>query len=141
MRLVVDATVAVKWFLRRPDENFLSEAEAIANLIDAAETELFTPSHWIAEVVAVVARLEPSIAGDAIKLLTDMRPVPIASIRVLSRAAELSFELNHHLFDTLYHAVALEVEGTLVTADERYFAKAMPFGAITLLSDCGSWNS
>jgi hypothetical protein len=33
--------------------------------------------------------------------------------------------LPAHLFDTLYHAVALSVPGAvLVTADRRYFAKA-----------------
>jgi len=41
----------------------------------------------------------------------------------------------HHLFDTLYHAVALEEGATLVTADAAYFAKAKDLGGIELLAD------
>jgi predicted nucleic acid-binding protein len=52
----------------------------------------------------------------------------------LKRAAGLSISLNHHLFDTLYHAVALEEGATLVTADETYFAKAGYLGGMMLLA-------
>jgi predicted nucleic acid-binding protein len=43
--------------------------------------------------------------------------------------------LNHHLFDALYHAVALEVGATLVTADEVYFNKAKELGGLQRLGD------
>jgi hypothetical protein len=43
---------------------------------------------------------------------------------------------NHHLFDTLYHAVALEHEDALlVTADDRYYRKAEHYGTIAVLRD------
>ena len=51
------------------------------------------------------------------------------------RAADLAIQYNHHLFDTLYHAVALEEGATLVTADEAYFAKAGGLGNIQRLAD------
>ena len=57
--------------------------------------------------------------------LDDIKPTTIQSVPVLKRAADLSILLKHHLFDTLYHAVALEEHATLVTADEAYFAKAV----------------
>jgi hypothetical protein len=45
-------------------------------------------------------------------------------------------ELNHHLFDTLYHAVALKVPDTLfITADTQYFRKAAKLGHIIELKD------
>lgn len=50
-------------------------------------------------------------------------------------ASELAIKLNHHLFDTLYHAVALKQGVTLVTADKKYYQKAKDFGNIALLSD------
>jgi predicted nucleic acid-binding protein len=68
-------------------------------------------------------------------ILYDARPIVIAGAPVLKRAAGLSMSLNHHLFDTLYHAVALEVGATLVTADEAYFDKAKDRGAVQLLRD------
>jgi predicted nucleic acid-binding protein len=135
VKLVVDASVAVKWFLRRQEEGDLEQAMSIARLIDAAETELLAPCHWLAEVTSVVARLEPAVAESAVVVLRDMRATVIDSLPALLRSVELARTLNHHLFDTLYHAVALEHGATLVTADERYFTKAAAMGGITLLRE------
>jgi predicted nucleic acid-binding protein len=134
--LVVDASVAVKWFLgARSDEPHLAQAQAVAAAIEGSETELFAPGHWMAEVIAVLARLDPSIVDDALVLLDDMKPTLIHSVPILRRAADLSIALDHHLFDTLYHAVALEEGATLVTADTAYFAKAKDLGGVQLLAD------
>jgi predicted nucleic acid-binding protein len=136
VKLVVDASVALKWFLRgQPTELHVAEAEAVEAAIERGGTELFAPVHWTAEVVSVLARTKPSSVDDALAFLDDMRPVVIASLPILKRAADLAIALNHHLFDTLYHAVALEEQATLVTADEAYFAKARDLGAIRLLRD------
>lgn len=136
MKLVVDASVAVKWFLGvRPDELNFAEAQAVGAAIETSGTELFAPAHWTAEIIAVLARLDPDIVDDALLFLDDMDPVLINTIPVLKRAAHLSVQLNHHLFDTLYHAVALEAGATLVTADGAYFAKAKDLGNITRLAD------
>ena len=51
------------------------------------------------------------------------------------RAIELACQHNHHLFDTLYHAAALEESATLITADRRYYDKARREGQIILLAD------
>lgn len=136
MKLVVDASVAVKWFVGgRLDEPFLAQAEAVGAMIGRGGTQLFAPGHWIAEVIAVLARLDGSAVNGALLLLDDMRPVVVSSLSVMRRAADLSIALNHHLFDTLYHAVALEEGATLVTADEAYFGKAKDLGGIELLAD------
>jgi predicted nucleic acid-binding protein len=47
----------------------------------------------------------------------------------------LAIDLGHHLFDTLYHAVALESEACLVTADDRYHRKAEALPGIRHLRD------
>jgi predicted nucleic acid-binding protein len=136
MRLVVDASVAVKWFLKeRPDEPHLAQAEAVAAAIELSETVLLAPAHWILEIVAVLARTDPGAVDDALLFLDDMRPTTVQGVPVLRRAAGLSSALNHHLFDTLYHAVALEEGATLVTADAAYFGKARHLGCIEPLAD------
>ena len=62
MKLVVDASVAIKWFLAaRPDEGHLAQAESVAAAIENSQTELFAPPHWIAEIIGVLARVEPGI--------------------------------------------------------------------------------
>lgn len=136
MRLVVDASVAVKWFVpHRPTEQDVDKAIADSHLLDRAETKLFAPSHWVLEILAVLARIEPGIVNQALNALEDASPRVIADRRVMQRALDLSVTLDHHLFDTLYHAVALEVGATLVTADKAYFDKAQGLGAIAFLPD------
>jgi predicted nucleic acid-binding protein len=73
----------------------------------------------------------PGLVDDALLILDDMRPVTIAGAPVLRRAADLSIALHHHLFDTLYHAVALQEGATLVTADQRTSTK--PRATVPLL--------
>ncbi len=55
---------------------------------------------------------------------------------IIRRATSPAIETKHHLFDTPYHAVALEQEDALlVTADERYYGKAEGYGTIRALHD------
>jgi predicted nucleic acid-binding protein len=137
MKLVVDASVAIKWFVGAIDEQHMAQADAVAAAIEGSKTELFAPIHWTAEVIAVLARRDPRLVDRALLALDDMTPTLIHSVATLRRAAKLSITLDHHLFDTLYHAVALEEGATLVTADAAYFAKAKALGSIELLADFG----
>lgn len=57
------------------------------------------------------------------------------SPELLLHASRLSIQLNHHLFDTLYHALALDHGIVLITADEHYLHKALPIGKICWLAD------
>jgi predicted nucleic acid-binding protein len=92
--------------------------------------------HWLAEVAAVAARLTPATAVRDVELLAALELPTADDPNVIARATDLAIETRHHLFDTLYHAVALEHEDAmLVTADGRYFAKAGRHGKITALHD------
>ncbi len=62
----------------------------------------------------------------------------VTSPETFALAAQLAHELGHHLFDTLYHAVALAEGATLVTADARYCRKAAARGGIVQLAE---WSS
>ena len=136
MKYVLDASVALKWYLSdRPDEPNVDEAIVIADLAQRDEIEIYAPVHWSLEVVAVLSRYRPDLVSDAIVELNDFNSRLVNTPNVLGHAAEMSTALNHHLFDTLYHAVALEVGATLVTADDRYFEKAKDLGHIQRLAD------
>lgn len=131
MKLVLDASVALKWLLAGEPDASLAE-----NLLKAARTgrvNLLSPPHAIAEILAVLARREPDRLPDALAVLYDVGFVESSGRRVHQLAAILSVQLDHHLFDTLYHAVAIDAGATLITADERYFGKARALGHIELL--------
>ena len=79
------------------------------------------------------------IAESALQDLEDLVQIKweiAESVRIYSLAMKLSTLLQHHMFDTLYHATSLLTKGaTLVTADDRYYAKAKGQGSIVRLSD------
>lgn len=136
MKLVIDASVAVKWFLWdvQPEADHEIALRIFAGIADGTITSL-EPPHWTAEVLAVIARARPGMAGRCIGLLSGLPVSRTETETVYLRAAELSQRLKHHFFDTLYHAVAIEQGVTLVTADERYLSVARQDGAIVHLRD------
>ncbi len=167
MICVVDASVAVKWFVEGDwalREDHVEPALEILGASTRGALEFFQPPHFLAEVAAVFARdflgsdtkfsqpkADPSGAthGVAEKLVSDPNKSrqyvdDLAALNITwaeptvaySRAIELACQLNHHLFDTLYHALALTTPGAvLVTADRRYFDKAQHLGQIAWLPD------
>lgn len=137
MRVVIDASVALKWVLGmdRVEPN-RSEAAALLKSIGDGGHEAIQPIHWRAEVMAVVARYDAARIDPALVLLHDFpHEVHADGLPLYRRAANIASDLNQHLFDTLYHAVALETGATLVTADERYVDKAAKLGNIASLAD------
>jgi predicted nucleic acid-binding protein len=94
------------------------------------------PIHWLLEVGAVLTRIDRERAEDDLAMLQALQlPIDDGPL-ALGRACRLAIELRQHLFDTLYHALALEMPGaTLITADERYLAAGAPLGRITRLAD------
>lgn len=137
-RLVIDASVAAKWFLRdRSDEPDAKKAVSILRASSNEQVSFHQPPHFLAEVAAVLARLKPQEAQDDLADLLELEFHIHDTPMVYQRACDLAVELGHHLFDTFYHAVALSLPDTeLVTADEVYFRKAEASGGIRLL---GAW--
>ena len=137
MIVVADASVAVKWFL--PDSRVEDHADLALAILEGAVSgriKLVQPVHFIAEVAAVLARLKPEEAQDDLLDLIAIERRTADGPEVYATAVELATTLRHHLFDTLYHALALHTTGAmLVTADRRYFNKARHLGQITWLPD------
>jgi len=136
---VVDASVAVKWFVvgeQLDQEDHVSQALELLQSCAAGQVDLLAPPHFLAEVAAVLARLAPERAERHTAQLSAMDITWAGRDKALPRAVTLAHTLNHHLFDTLYHALALDTPGAvLVTADRRYFEKARHLGQIEWLAD------
>jgi predicted nucleic acid-binding protein len=137
VKLVVDASVIVKWLIKDPD----SEAETdlatdlMQRILDGEQPAL-QPVHWLLEIGAVLARISPATAEKDIALLQALEIPTDDSPLLIGRACRLAIELRQHLFDTLYHAVALEnPDCTLITADERYLDSGARIGRVVRLTD------
>lgn len=136
MILVIDASVASKWFLRfRPDEADVARALALLEQAVSDEVEVFQPPHFFAEMAAVLGREKADAAQADLDDLLQLDFHVVENPELYALALELSIRLQHHLFDTLYHAVALQHPGAVfITADRRYFDKARSEGRIHLLA-------
>lgn len=137
MTVVLDASVIVKWiFADRAEESHSPLALQLLQLIKESRLGVAQPPHWLAEAAAVIARLDPGRASRAVSLLYALELPVIADVEVSQKACDLSASLAQHVFDTLYHAVALhESDAMLVTADERYYRQAHKVGRIVRLKD------
>lgn len=142
MILVLDASVAIKWFFRdEPNEQHAQQALQILSAVGTGEVLLIQPPHFMAEVSAVLAREKPEQAQTDIDDLANVEWRVSDSAAIYAQAISLAVSLNHHLFDTLYHAVALhEPDALLVTADVRYYNKAKDAGRVILLENFSLGN-
>ena len=134
---VVDASVAVKWALPGQDgETHQEQALTLLKDIQQGNGQVLQPPHWLAEVGAVLARLAPKQSSRMLQTFLAMEFPMTTEWEVYEQACRLSLDLNHHLFDTLYHAVALQSSETFfITADIQYFRKAAQLGHIIELKD------
>lgn len=133
--VVVDASVTIEWFVpSSPEEDDVPDALALLQAYAEDRIRLYQPPIWRAEVLAVLARVAPSSASRHALQLLSFDHEPADSSAVYQKGIELSIQLNHHLFDTIYHAAALlRPNAVLVTADDRYRKKGEPLGRILAL--------
>ena len=119
MTLVIDASVALKWFVEEQgsdrargllsrEERLIAPELLLAEVFNAA-WRLLRGGHMVAEQYDIVlARLAGAIAE-----FVPLRPI-------VSRAAAIGRALDHPIYDCFYLAVAERASAALVTADRRF---------------------
>ena len=121
MSLIVDASVAVKWFLL---EDGSERARDLAREDDVRAPDLILPETFNAiwkrwrRGEATADQLTGALP--ALRRTLDLVPLP----DLVESAATLSQQHRHSIYDCVYLAAALASGQTLVTADERQFAVA-----------------
>lgn len=135
--VVVDASVALKWlFGSDRGERDSAQAVALLHRIAAGEIRLLQPVHFVTEVAAVLAREVPERAARSMSLLLRIDMEVDTEGTTVLRAIDLSIAHGQHLFDALYHAVALgHDDAVYVTADERYWRTAQASGRVVRLAE------
>lgn len=137
MITVVDASVVIKWLLQDPErEADTQKATTLMQRVVSGELPCLQPVHWILEVGGVLARVSSETAADDVTLLAALELPTTDDPLIVRHGVELAIELKQHVFDTYYHAIALEnSEAVLVTADERYLRAAQGKGRIMHVKD------
>ena len=119
MRLVVDASVAVKWLVAEDD----SEA---ARELAASGEDLHAPRLMACEVANALwrkARLGEIERGDASAMLAAVQDMPVrwgADEAVCADAVRIALALDRPVYDCVYLALAHRIGAAVVTADLRF---------------------
>jgi predicted nucleic acid-binding protein len=133
--LVVDASVAAKWYLAEADSDR-------AAVLLTGDGEFYAPTLLQVEVAAAITRRHRAGGlddGDArLKLMHARRFIVapafhlIDNADLLERASEISLQLRHPVQDCLYIACAERVRGDLVTGDATLLKRAGPYFSFVL---------
>jgi predicted nucleic acid-binding protein len=134
---IVDASVAVKWFVAETDS-------LVADELSASRHRLFAPRLIMTEVANTLSR--KAIAGlmSAAEARGYLRSLPyylegvLAADELIEPALENACALRHPIYDLIYLEAARRLDAQLVTADRRFIAKiaGTDFARhVTLLSD------
>jgi predicted nucleic acid-binding protein len=116
--IVVDASVAVKWFIHEPDR-------PAARRLLVPQSRLIAPDLIVAEVASAMWKRVVAGEGDARQAPLTAASLPRFFARLLplaplaARAVEIAAELRHPVYDCFYLALAEREEATFVTADRR----------------------
>ena len=121
--VVVDASVAVKWYV---DE---TGSDLALSLLDRDDLLLLAPDIFLAEIVNALLRqsragqLTAEAFDTALGDLSLTAPQLIASARLLERAVAIARRLAHPVYDCLYLALAERWETVFVTADVEFVTR------------------
>ena len=137
MRLVVDASVVVKWLVQE------EESESADRLLQG-DHELHTPRLLASEVANALwrkVRMGEIAHGDAGMLTAAVAEMPLHWFddeQICADSVRLALELDRPVYDCVYLALGYRIGATLVTADTR-FANAVKAtqhgGAVATLKD------
>lgn len=123
--LVLDASVAAKWFLPPKTESLAEEAWEILKKFQKDEVRFLEPDLFWAELGNVLwkavrqARCGKLQAEDALRTLLQLQIPTISNTALVETAFVLAYRLNRTVYDCTYLALAIEANAVLLTADER----------------------
>ena len=130
--VVVDASVAVKWFVEEDDSYF---AEALARRSGG----LLAPETVVVEFANVLWRkcrqgfVDPVVAPAMLAKLPQYFERIYPSMPLMPRSLEISLTIDHPIYDCIDRALAEREKCPRVTADLRCAAKAVAITSATII--------
>lgn len=124
MKLTVDASIVVKWFVAEP-------MSGESRLLLSRHIHLFAPELVLVEFANTIWKKE------RLKEIRDAQPFvkELAGLSdiitlhqdadLVERAVRITLEMDHPIYDCLYLACAEATDSDLITADQRFAEKAV----------------
>lgn len=123
--VVVDASVAVKWYL---DEESSEKAIELRRRWNASGTRVLVPDFLRLEFTNAISGQKHLTSAEKRRMVHNLLETPfdtpITDPDMIKDALELSLKLNASVYDCLYLAFAIGNKAVLVTADAKFAAKA-----------------
>ena len=123
--VVVDVSVAAKWFVPGNGEKLADQAFALLNHYDRGEVRFIVPDLFWAEFANVMwkavrlRRLSKASADVTLASLMQRGFPTIPSLKLLDSAFQIATAYDRTVYDSLYVALAVYSKAQLITADER----------------------
>ena len=122
---VVDANVAVKWFLPARSETLTDEALELFRRFARGDVRFTVPDLFWAEFANVLSkavrlgRFPKASAEAALASLSERELPTVPSLTLLDTAFQIAMAFDRTAYDSLYVALAVHSKAQLITADER----------------------
>lgn len=133
--IVLDASVAIKWFVR--DEPLAAAALHVLDAIGADPRPYAVPELFLNELLAVLARLPDATTEQTTRALSLVESLGLARIgnghELLAAAAGFACDWGLSGYDAVYLAAAALGDGVWLTADGRAARKVRRRGLVRVL--------
>ena len=133
---VVDASVILKWVLGKKRESDHKQAMALLETWTEGGIDLSAPILWQYEVGNFLGRRLQEEAMDTMNLLLNLNIRNVALTHgMFQQCFSWMSQKSITFYDASYLAVAFEVQGILITADEKFAGEMEETNRICLLKD------
>ncbi|MFT7389383.1 MAG: putative nucleic acid-binding protein [Candidatus Endobugula sp.] len=141
--IIPDANIFIKLFSNEPDS---PRAKALFTHCISNDIKQFVPELFKYEVLALACKKNAPFENTLNVLEKHINTLitivsPSQAIWLKSKEITLQGHKNSgfpSLYDSVYHALAIELNGLFITADKKHYDKAKSLGNIALLDE---WES
>lgn len=140
--LVLDASVAAKWYLPRSTETLTEQAFELLNGHVERRVHLAVPDLFWAELGNLLwkawrqGRLGVESIRRAVANARELGIAGVPSEDVLDQAVALAMATERSVYDSLYVALAMRLNTEVITADERLFNTLGAYFPVRWLGRC-----
>lgn len=125
MKLVVDASVALKWLVSEEDSDVAGRLFTDIHEIHAPRLMVSEVANALWRKVALQGLIEIQEAEARLESLSSMAIIWETDEMFCADALRIAAVLEHPAYDCVYLALARRIDATLVTADERFMNLAV----------------
>jgi predicted nucleic acid-binding protein len=119
--IIVDASVALKWFV--PEVYSVEARRWRARSSDLQTLAVFFDIE-IANILWKRIQRAELVPADATQILAQLPLLPLtrhSEVALLAAAFDLATQIQRTVYDCLYLALAVQLDGQMVTADQRLY--------------------